>query len=620
MRTKMPAPLDLSKSKLSISNPRMNLRRSASYHNSTYEKLPLSATSSRFSFNHLLFASPPPSPSLPALVPPPRKSPIHPRPSRVLRFAFWAAFAALLFYFATFPFRSSFGAPHLNLPHLATHEDFEMVGQDDLPDFPTPIVITGHSGKQQWTVSIPPSYDFPLSVKEYGDMCIKCREVAARVRNMRPRIHILDQDLLNPEPLSDPYFVDVGEAQKLGLLPEVANSRWPSKGQGKDGDLVGEDKDSLVEKPICQSSMTMVLETADAGIGHTIMQLWTFYGLAQRQGRAFFIDDSRWAYGKYTDIFQAPPAPNCRPPPRHQMVPCPPRARHLVITSETVKELWAGSLSRPYVDFRAQDEEGVRELFNLAHEGYRALFDLNRDDTQYVLNRVKEIKAKARTGDSNPHESVVVGVHVRHGDCHPLEYQYRGAYIPMEVIANRAHEIIEAKYNESGRDGVGNGFVGKNSFVVLASDDPTVYDSDDFRGSMRAQEQIRLASKQETHKATPDRHVMHRFEDESFGWEGGFFAAMFWNLGLSSMSASNAATAKNKQLAPSAETLRLRGYIGRAYMMDLAVLASTSDAIVCTVSAMGCRLLAVMMGWESAMESGNWVNVDGPYGWTGLSI
>ncbi|KAF9879977.1 hypothetical protein CkaCkLH20_02788 [Colletotrichum karsti] len=619
MRAKMPAPLDLSKSKLSVSDPRMNLRRSASHTGtSKWEKVPLSATSSRFSFNHLLFSSPPPSPSLPALIPPPRKSPIHPRPSRVLRYTFWAAFTVLLLYFATFPFRTIFGGmPTLNLPHLTGHDDFEMVGQDDLPDFPTPIVITDHSGSSKWTVSIPPSYDFPLSVKEYGDMCKKCNEVAARVRDMRHRTQIPDQNLLGHEAPNDPYFIDVSEAQKSGLLPGVADA-WSSKGQGHDGDLVGENKDSLVEKPVCESSMTFIMETADAGIGHTIMQLWTFYGLAKRQGRAFFIDDSRWAYGKYTDIFQAPATPNCRPPPRHEMIPCPPRARHLVVTSETAKEMWAGSLSKPHSDFRAQDDEGLRELFDLAHEGYQALWYLNRDDATYVDKRVQEIKTKAHT-DSSSNNGAVVGVHVRHGDCHPLEYQYRGTYIPMEIIANAAQEVIDSKHNDT-RDGADAEIAKRQSFIVLASDDPTVYDSEDFKGSMRAQEQIRLASKQEVHKPTPDRHVMHRFEDEAFGWEGGFFAAMFWNLGLSSMSASNAATAKNKQLPPSAEALRLRSYVGRAYMMDLAVLAGSSDAVVCTVSAMGCRLLAVMMGWERAIESHHWINVDGPYGWTGLSF
>jgi hypothetical protein len=53
-------------------------------------------------------------------------------------------------------------------------------------------------------------------------------------------------------------------------------------------------------------------------------------------------------------------------------------------------------------------------------------------------------------------------------------------------------------------------------------------------------------------------------------------------------------------------------------MMDLAVISEASDAVVCTVSAVGCRLLAVMMGWQSAMEEGNWVNIDGGYGWMGL--
>lgn len=70
---------------------------------------------------------------------------------------------------------------------------------------------------------------------------------------------------------------------------------------------------------------------------------------------------------------------------------------------------------------------------------------------------------------------------------------------------------------------------------------------------------------------------------------------------------------------PSEQTLRLRSLIGRAYMMDLAVLAGASDQIVCAVSAMGCRLLAVMMGWEDGIEKAGWVNVDGSYGWTGIN-
>jgi hypothetical protein len=106
---------------------------------------------------------------------------------------------------------------------------------------------------------------------------------------------------------------------------------------------------------------------------------------------------------------------------------------------------------------------------------------------------------------------------------------------------------------------------------------------------------------------------MRKFIDENFGWEGGFFSGMFWNLGASPGSPNRGPTT-----APSEETLRLRSLMGRAYMMDLAVLADASDAVICTASAAGCRVLAVMMGWEEAMENGAWVNVDAAAGWVGV--
>jgi hypothetical protein len=54
-------------------------------------------------------------------------------------------------------------------------------------------------------------------------------------------------------------------------------------------------------------------------------------------------------------------------------------------------------------------------------------------------------------------------------------------------------------------------------------------------------------------------------------------------------------------------------------MMDLAVIAGASDSIVCAVSAMGCRLLGVMMDWESGVKGGHWINVDQGYqSWQGI--
>jgi hypothetical protein len=611
----VPPTLDLSRSshsKMIVSPPRLNLRRAASYN---HEKGPLSATSSRFNFNHLLFASPPPSPSLPALIPRPRKSPTHPRPSRVLRLVIWFTGILLITYFAAFLVRRH--GPVSAFRWLSsTHDNFEMVGQDNLPGFPTPIIVADSRGRTKWTVSIPPTYDFPLSIKEYSDMCSKCHIIATRVRDLRHKGHPSQQTPLDFD-LADPNFVDVRDAEESGMLAGVAGNRWQAAEQGQDGDLVGENKDSLVEKPVCRSTMTFVLETADAGLGNTLMMMWTLYGLAKKQRRAFFIDDTRWAYGRYTDIFGAPPVPRCQPPLRHEMLPCPLQARHIVVSAATARGIFGGTLG-----VRGENSKDLKTLFGFAREGYEALFQINKEDRAYVDGRVRELTGKARTGDSSPNDGLVIGLHVRHGDQHPLEYQYRDSYIPLDTFAEKAREILDVSYNGTAQDSGDEAPLKTTSIIVVASDDPTVHESEELSGALEAQEYIRLASKSAIQKVNPDRHVMHHFVDETFGWEGGFFAAMFWNLGQSGMNAANGAAAallEKTRLAPSAETLRLRSLIGRAYVMDLAVLSEASDAVICAVSATGCRLLAVMMGWESAMEKGNWINVDGNFGWTGIS-
>lgn len=205
--------------------------------------------------------------------------------------------------------------------------------------------------------------------------------------------------------------------------------------------------------------------------------------------------------------------------------------------------------------------------------------------------------------------------------------------MPLNLYSDAVRDIIQARLNHTrgGLLSLGSSSVSgeeaaaamAHSIVVLASDDPVVYESTEMKGARRAQERIKLASKQTIQKANPKKSVMHKFVDETFGWEGGFFAAMFWNLGVSKAYAADGGGVADggdgiEPAKPSPETRRLRSLVGRAYMMDLAVLAEASDVVVCTVSAVGCRLLAVMMGWESAMEEGNWVNIEGGNGWLGV--
>ncbi|KAI0890623.1 uncharacterized protein GGS22DRAFT_16103 [Annulohypoxylon maeteangense] len=610
----MPPTLDLSQSthaKMIVSPPRINLRRAASYQ---HEKAPLSATSSRFNFNHLMF-SPPPSPGLPALVPRPRKLSNGPRPSRVVRVLAWVLGLALVTFVIRAVVKKEVRVPVVSW--ALDREEYEMVGQYDLPDFPTPIAVTDRSGRSKWTVSIPPTYSFPLTVKEYSDICVKCQEVAAHVRELHGHTN---QQAQTDYYYEDPYFIDVRDAEKRGLLPGVEGKAWKVTAQAQDGHLVGDRADGLVDRGICKTSLTYVLESADAGLGPTLMMMWMAYGLAQKEKRSFFIDDSRWVYGEYTAIFKPPPMPDCNPPPRHEMVPCPHSARHLVVSSATASETFGKNFNDEYENLRRSNVDRERPIYDLARVGYDALFRLNDEDQPYVAHRVKELRARAKATEGAYHDGMIIGVHIRHGDLHPYEYQYNGAYIPLNIYAQRSKEIIEEYHNFSTPLG-GEDLVAKqHSFSIVASDDPDVYETEEFSSSLRAQEQIKLASKQHIQNANQDKSVMHKFVDETFGWEGGFFASMFWNLGRSTINNANAGDGVQPTLRPSAETMRLRGLIGRAYAMDLAVLGQASDTVICTMSAMGCRLIAVIMGWEKAMEDGKWVNIDGDFQWTALSL
>ncbi|KAI1097998.1 hypothetical protein F4804DRAFT_141998 [Jackrogersella minutella] len=611
----MPPTLDLSQSthaKMIVSPPRLNLRRAASYQ---HEKAPLSATSSRFNFNHLMF-SPPPSPGLPALVPRPRKLSNGPRPSRVVRVVGWIIGLALATFIVRAIVKKEVRVPVVGLL-LGDHEEYEMVGQYDLPEFPTPIAVTDRNGRSKWTVSIPPTYPFPLSMKEYSDICVKCQEVAAHVRELHGQVNQQDQMDYYYE---DPYFLDVSEAERRGLLPGVEGKAWKATAHVQDGHLVGDRADGLVDKSICKSSLTFVLESADAGLGPTLMMMWLAYGLAQKERRSFFIDDSRWAYGDYTAIFKPPPTPDCNPPPRHEMLPCPHNARHLVVSTATARETFGKAFNDEYEILKLHGVDGERPIYDLARAGYDALFRLNDEDQPYIEHRIKELRTMAKVAEGNYNDGMIVGIHIRHGDLHPYEYQYNGAYIPLNLYMQRSREIIEEYHNFSTPLGGEDVVAKKHSFTILASDDPDVYETEECSGSLRAQEQIKLASKQHIQNANPNKSIMHKFVDETFGWEGGFFATMFWNLGRSTINNANAGDEVQTTLKPSAETMRLRGLIGRAYVLDLAVLGLTSDTVICTMSAMGCRLIAVIMGWEKAMDDGKWVNIDGDFQWTALSL
>jgi hypothetical protein len=280
-----------------------------------------------------------------------------------------------------------------------------------------------------------------------------------------------------------------------------------------------------------------------------------------------------------------------------------------------VQSTFGHSFTEEYEDPRKMRVERQHRIFALARTGYEALFKLNGDDAKYVLNRALELY-----GDIKQHGGITIGLHVRHGDKHPLEYQYQEDYIPLTRYVDTARDIyIDLIENKAGGKSKrkASEVVARHtsSRMILASDDPLVYTSPEIGpNSIRAQDRIVLATKAALEAATPDKK--NPWIDEITGWEGGFYRDVFFSLGQPTASATPAL----KTEAVSEQAMGLRTLVGRAYLLDLAVLGK-ADTVVCTVSSTSCRLLGVMLGWDALVgkeEARRWRSIDGGFEWRGI--
>ena len=575
----------------------------------------------------LLSDTPLPSPSLPSILPRHGKR----KPSRfgrkIVRVILWLLGFSILLYSAAsiIIFEHGPGPVH----YLSGNgKAYDIVEQDVLPDFPTPLVVTDHRGRQRWTVSIPEKKSFPLKPAEYRQICSQATDVALHVEDFKKgnteHIHHAHHSYL----YQDPNYMDIVEAQTHGILPDGSATKkhdiWTNM---LESDAVIESMGGSTDATsrageVCAKSMTYVMESEDAGMGPTLMGLWLAYGLAQKEERAFFVDDTNWAYGSYETYFKPPPKPGCLAPPKTQITPCPHQARHLLVSAATTYHTFGGQFNNYYEDGRKMGVARQDVIFGMMRTGYEALFDLAGEDGDYLAMRVESLNSTIRGN-----RGVEIGIHVRHGDRHPMEFQYQGSYLPLSKYLDGAREVLSSTFGSAGPNG-GEDMEGEMaSKVLLASDDPEVYRSVEMSHTIRAQDRITLASKNSGATSTTPTGI-----DDNVGWEGGFFQEEFWSLGLPSAGRrrspeysppasfrrrSDPVEPPDSHANPPTDVLRLRELVGRAYLLDLAVLGQ-SDAIICATSSYGCRILAVMMGWENAMDRGLWKNVDGSFDWRGL--
>ena len=609
------------------------------------------STDRYLSIKHLLPSTPIGSPSLPSILPRHGKKPPKLNSRKIVRFILWLSFVIGIYYLISFGKKGGrnpgHGHPPLGAKDSTTFatssgQTYEIVEASELPEHPTPLALTDSSGKHHWTISIPDASKFPLSPTEYFDICSQADEVARHVAGSDGQHYEAADGNSKDYYYEDPNFIDVDSAISRNLLPSTREkSSHPD--------------DIRNNLPICDRSLTYVLSGHDASLGSALLGLWLSYALSLREQRTFFIDDTHFPYGNYTTFFANKlPPPKCRLPPPSHRFPCPHQAKHLIVSAATTSWTFGA-------EFHAHFSQ--EEIFALARTGYEALWHLRPEDETYILNRASKLRnpnptisnSPTANDEGSPLSNGLVGMHIRRGDRHPFSLAYSRNYIPPSTYMATALRLV-----------------GQNTqqwTFLLASDDADLYNSNhpDLPNVVRAQERVSLASK----KALEKMGVK-----SGLGWEGGFFKDVFWGLGLSEEEklstkrsgkgnagvgygspmpmkekgrfgekdvdgrekrvhhhdnskphkSSQPKSQKGLVLAgveaaigdrdyrtdPTKEALQLRELIGRAYLLDLAVLAQ-SDKVVCAVSANACRILAVMLGWERMQT--DWHNIDGLYEW-----
>ncbi|KAH8731314.1 hypothetical protein GQ44DRAFT_604594 [Phaeosphaeriaceae sp. PMI808] len=600
-------------------NPNLSIQSTASY--AQLSPSIQSATSGAFlsptvaSRRGLLSRSPPASPSLPSLIPKHGKKPSQQSHARLVkRILIGCCGVAFILWLVL---RQLYSSSQQSMSYVDDEEEWEMVGGSQLPKEPSALAVQDAKGKMRWTVWIPSHLDFPLRPAQYKEICHQSMEVSKTIRQEAQSASLAKRMLSYYQ--KDQYFIDVQEAEEQALLPPAKATGRP-KGFVEDEAIA--DGFSTAGQKVCDRTFTYVMETDDAGFGNTLSRLWMSYGLAKAENRSFFIDDTRWPYGKYSFYFMPPPSAGCLPPPKSHMVPCPHTARHIVASAATIMYTFGHSFSDEYENARKMRVERQDKIFGLLRAGYEALFKLKGEDADYVVSRTKELYSHIREEGG-----ISIGLHVRHGDRHPLEYQYQKDYIPLSRYVDTARDIyIDLVENKSSKkrhpialSSTPDLFARHTSSrMVLASDDPLVYESPEIGlNSLRAQDRIVLATKAALEAASGKKNP---WIDEITGWEGGFYRDVFFSLGQPSSNANDLSSAQaNNENVPE-QARGLRELVGRAYLMDLAVLGQ-ADTVVCTVSSVSCRLLGVMLGWDAMigkMEQRRWRSIDGSFDWKGI--
>lgn len=266
------------------------------------------------------------------------------------------------------------------------------------------------------------------------------------------------------------------------------------------------------------------------------------------------------SWGTYATYF-LPRKPTCRPPPPNIVVPCPHQVPHLLVAHSTTTATFGHAFTDFFEDARKMRVQRQHKIFALARSGYEALFRLRLSAADEEAVELRKKQLEEETGGNEK----VLAVQIRRGDGKDKAFEWRETgHVPVSHYADLISSAAAA--------------AGGNATVLLSSDDPEIYSLPEFANYIPAQS---LPPSPNTRDLLPGGWTRQAFENARAS-EGGVVD------------------------------------LAREYFRDVKILGETTEKLFCGGNGNTCRVMAVVMGWQKAVEEEGWVNVDDGRGWFGV--
>jgi hypothetical protein len=356
---------------------------------------------------------------------------------------------------------------------------------------------------------------------------------------------------------------------------------------------------------VCLTTITYQLD-GTVGLFADLALLAQAAALARERNRTFFVDDTYWNRGKWTDHFedvhllQPGHEPGCKAPPPNELVPCPRHARHWVISSKTAKYHFSHSFMNQYENGYGKSINRLNKIYQHAEVSFLETIRPNEFNSRLIMAARSELKDLIMAESDQTLPVNYVGVHIRRGDRRPMSWRYKDGYVPADKYLAGVTSTFERL--DPARSSAGS----QPLFAYLASDSPRAQSEfmEAVKQGSSLEQRVKvyslLRSKKEELRALASRkeYVQADF-NEGIGLEGGRVEAT------------------------------------RGMIIDFALFSGAWDwedigevdkrvnplGVVCTMSSNICGMAAVVQHWDKAFgdtshmgdaddEKKGWTDVD----------